>query len=500
MLEMATGHPPWQTLNLRTPVALINWVKRTEGPPPLPESLSLSLNNFLLRCFERDPKKRATAKQLLSDPFVAKHQGELPPKVSSPTSDEGSVSDIDNLSRSAAIERIRRASTPCAVDHIKSKPSHNASSVPVTGAVAAVEAAVAVGSSPRCSGGAIATTKTTSHHRLGTLDQSCHGSGIAVTAGHSTGFVQGSDASGSTFSADRSSSALRLETLDDRHPEEPAAGEGAGGTNATAGNEGLSVSPRLSVRTEEDSSTNKFSRPASLKIRGRGSTTPSLRLSTVHSEVHGASCPSNAGGAPRVSTPTRRTSGGGSRANSSSPNPFGGRRRSVESLSPRSSTSRGCSPPNMAARHVGGTVDQAHEVAGNHGAAGNARGPEGIGEVGEGSARERVGARGRERERAEVCDGNATNTLVVTERPVVLEKLQNSGSDVARDSDTPQCRAPVTMGADRAVAEDGSDGVRLKNINSGRGKRPSADAGRRESHIASKAAVSTAATIPKLRL
>ncbi|CAN0527784.1 unnamed protein product, partial [Ectocarpus sp. 8 AP-2014] len=74
VLEMATGQPPWHTLNLRTPVALINWVKRTEGPPPLPDSLSQPLTKFLLRCFERDPSKRATAKELLSDPFVAKRR------------------------------------------------------------------------------------------------------------------------------------------------------------------------------------------------------------------------------------------------------------------------------------------------------------------------------------------------------------------------------------------------------------------------------------------
>lgn len=115
MLEMATGQPPWHTLNLRTPVALINWVKRTEGPPPLPQGLSQPLTKFLLRCFERDPSKRATARELLSDPFVAKRRGErvlLPKKGSAPHSDNADsvVSDIDNLSRTAAIARIRRAS------------------------------------------------------------------------------------------------------------------------------------------------------------------------------------------------------------------------------------------------------------------------------------------------------------------------------------------------------------------------------------------------------
>ena len=107
MLEMATGHPPWHTLNLRTPVALINWVKSTDGPPPLPESLSPPLTAFLLRCFERDPAERATAKQLLSDPFVTRRHETVP---KSSASDTDNVSEIDHLSRAAAIARIRRAS------------------------------------------------------------------------------------------------------------------------------------------------------------------------------------------------------------------------------------------------------------------------------------------------------------------------------------------------------------------------------------------------------
>ncbi|CBJ32979.1 hypothetical protein Esi_0399_0011 [Ectocarpus siliculosus] len=112
VLEMATGQPPWHTLNLRTPVALINWVKRTEGPPPLPDSLSQPLTKFLLRCFERNPSKRATAKELLSDPFVARRRGErvLAPRGSAASDADSVVSDIDNLSRTAAIARIRRAS------------------------------------------------------------------------------------------------------------------------------------------------------------------------------------------------------------------------------------------------------------------------------------------------------------------------------------------------------------------------------------------------------
>ncbi|CAM9121815.1 unnamed protein product [Discosporangium mesarthrocarpum] len=113
VLEMATGHPPWHTLNLRTPVALINWVKRTDGPPPLPDILSEPLRLFLLRCFVREPTKRATAPELRGDPFITQRQKQQPRallKASASTSDVDSVSNIESLTRTAAIARIRRAS------------------------------------------------------------------------------------------------------------------------------------------------------------------------------------------------------------------------------------------------------------------------------------------------------------------------------------------------------------------------------------------------------
>lgn len=107
---MATGHPPWHTLNLRTPIALVNWVECNDGPPPMPECLSPSLKRFLLRCFERDPTNRATAKQLLSDPFVVNRQHGTASGRSSVSDAVGMVSEIDDLSRNEAVARIRRAS------------------------------------------------------------------------------------------------------------------------------------------------------------------------------------------------------------------------------------------------------------------------------------------------------------------------------------------------------------------------------------------------------
>ena len=41
--------------------------------PDIPEELSEKARSFILRCFEPDPNKRATATQLLEDPFLAEY-------------------------------------------------------------------------------------------------------------------------------------------------------------------------------------------------------------------------------------------------------------------------------------------------------------------------------------------------------------------------------------------------------------------------------------------
>lgn len=71
ILQMATTHPPWKCLNFKTPMALFYHVASTEGPPPLDAyDLSPLLKALLLRCFERDPRKRAHAEELADDPYL----------------------------------------------------------------------------------------------------------------------------------------------------------------------------------------------------------------------------------------------------------------------------------------------------------------------------------------------------------------------------------------------------------------------------------------------
>lgn len=268
MLEMATGQPPWHTLNLRTPVALINWVKRTEGPPPLPESLSQPLTKFLLRCFERDPSKRATAKELLSDPFVAKRRVErvLESKGSAASDADSVVSDIDNLSRTAAIARIRRASMS---EYSRPNSDQSVRSAP----------------SPGASGRSI------------------------MSPGNGGGGGRGSPASG----VERSQS--------------PQRGGGNGGGGRGGGCESVTAVSQQVVTELEDDSTiagedggTSPRRPVPL----HSALAPALRVETTGLE-------SQLSAAPRVVTtppPTRRSSV--SRNSPGTPNPFGGKRRSLD--------------------------------------------------------------------------------------------------------------------------------------------------------------------------
>ncbi|KAH8045344.1 hypothetical protein JL721_12641 [Aureococcus anophagefferens] len=65
-------HPPWKVMNFKTPMALFYHVASTTDPPPIDTyALSLPLRGIILRCFERDPEKRAHAAELLGDPFLA---------------------------------------------------------------------------------------------------------------------------------------------------------------------------------------------------------------------------------------------------------------------------------------------------------------------------------------------------------------------------------------------------------------------------------------------
>ncbi|XP_078068704.1 LOW QUALITY PROTEIN: mitogen-activated protein kinase kinase kinase 5-like [Mustelus asterias] len=68
IIEMATGKPPFYELG--EPQAAMFKVGMFKIHPDIPESMSPEAKDFILRCFEPEPDKRATAPELLSDEFL----------------------------------------------------------------------------------------------------------------------------------------------------------------------------------------------------------------------------------------------------------------------------------------------------------------------------------------------------------------------------------------------------------------------------------------------
>ncbi|NWJ11331.1 M3K6 kinase, partial [Crypturellus undulatus] len=70
VIEMATGMPPFYELG-SPQAAMFKVVGMFKVHPEVPESMSDKAKTFILRCFEADPAKRATAAELLQEPFLA---------------------------------------------------------------------------------------------------------------------------------------------------------------------------------------------------------------------------------------------------------------------------------------------------------------------------------------------------------------------------------------------------------------------------------------------
>uniref|UniRef100_A0A8C4X3G5 mitogen-activated protein kinase kinase kinase n=1 Tax=Erpetoichthys calabaricus TaxID=27687 RepID=A0A8C4X3G5_ERPCA len=68
IIEMATGKPPFYELG--EPQAAMFKVGMFKIHPEIPDLMSLEAKAFILRCFEPDPDKRATAGSLLTDEFL----------------------------------------------------------------------------------------------------------------------------------------------------------------------------------------------------------------------------------------------------------------------------------------------------------------------------------------------------------------------------------------------------------------------------------------------
>jgi mitogen-activated protein kinase kinase kinase len=68
IIEMATAKPPWP--DFTNNLAALFHVATSTSPPPFPEVLSSEGKAFLGRCLVIDPKHRAAAADLLTDPFL----------------------------------------------------------------------------------------------------------------------------------------------------------------------------------------------------------------------------------------------------------------------------------------------------------------------------------------------------------------------------------------------------------------------------------------------
>ena len=101
ILEMSTGRRPWASLDNEWAI-MYNIAQG--NPPQLPsrEQLSEQGIDFLKRCFERDPKRRASAAELLQCEWIKSIRQQVVPTAETPSSETGSSSSGNSSRQNSA--------------------------------------------------------------------------------------------------------------------------------------------------------------------------------------------------------------------------------------------------------------------------------------------------------------------------------------------------------------------------------------------------------------
>jgi mitogen-activated protein kinase kinase kinase len=89
VLEMVTGRRPWASLDNEWAI-MYNIAQGNTPQLPVREHMTAAGISFLARCFERDPVRRASAVELLQDPWIVEIRQQLALEPSTPAS-EGSA-------------------------------------------------------------------------------------------------------------------------------------------------------------------------------------------------------------------------------------------------------------------------------------------------------------------------------------------------------------------------------------------------------------------------
>jgi serine/threonine protein kinase len=70
VLQMASGLPPWKSMNFGNISALMYHIANTNEAPPMPDDITPELRSLLNVCFVRDPDQRPRIEELQNHPFI----------------------------------------------------------------------------------------------------------------------------------------------------------------------------------------------------------------------------------------------------------------------------------------------------------------------------------------------------------------------------------------------------------------------------------------------